>query len=81
MVVAGRPSNIHTPLVMGLALVPAFGGAAYLASPPLRSKLLARLMFDQIAWKLPFRIYTRLRLGRWLAPAAGKIMPPLASEV
>ena len=27
-------SNIHTPLVMGLALVPALGGAAYLASPP-----------------------------------------------
>ena len=32
MVDAVRPSTIHTPLVMGLALVPAFGGAAYLVS-------------------------------------------------
>ena len=65
---AGRVTNIHTPVVMGLALVPAVGGAAYLASRPLRSKLLARLMLDQIAWKLPFRLYHRTRIGRWLAP-------------
>ena len=61
-------SNIHTPLVMVLALVPALGGAAYLASSPLRSKLLARLMLDQVAWKLPFKLYHRTRIGRWLAP-------------
>lgn len=60
--------NIHTPLVMGLALVPALGGVAYLASAPLRSKLLARLMLDQVAWKLPFKLYRRTRIGRWLAP-------------
>ena len=65
---AGQVSNIHTPAVMGLALVPALGGAAYLVSRPLRSKLLARLMLDQVAWKLPFKLYDRTRIGRWLAP-------------
>ena len=44
-----------------------------LASPgrvprPLRRKLLVRLMLDQIAWKLPFKLYSRIHLGRWLAP-------------
>ena len=67
---AGPDYNVHTPLVMGLALVPAFGGAAYLASPPFRSKLLARLMLDQVAWKLPFNLYHRTGIGRWLAPAS-----------
>ena len=67
--------NIHTPLVMGLALVPAFGGGAYLASPPLRSKLLVRLMLDQVAWKLPFKLYHRTRIGRWLAPPAKHAEP------
>ena len=60
--------NIHTPLVMVLALVPALGGVAYLASEPLRDRLLARLMLDQIAGKLPFKIYRRAGIGRWLAP-------------
>ena len=36
-------SNIHTPLVMLLSLLPRLVGVAYLASSPLRSKLLARL--------------------------------------
>lgn len=62
-------SNIHTPLVMLIALVPAVGGVSYLASRPLRKKLLIRLVLDQIAIKLPFKIYTRLNLGRRLAPA------------
>ena len=72
---ADQVTNIHTPLVMGLALVPALGGAAYLASRPLRSKLLARLMLDQVAWKLPFKLYHRTRIGRWLAPATKKAVP------
>ena len=46
--------NIHTPLVMVLALVPGLGSVAYLASRPLRHKLLVRLLLDQIAWKRPF---------------------------
>ena len=76
---ADQVVNIHTPLVMGLALVPALGGAAYLASPPLRSKLLARLMADQVAWKLPFKLYHRTRIGRWLAPPV-KQTEPQSSE-
>jgi len=73
---AGQVSNIHTPLVMVLALVPALGGAAYLASRPLRSKLLARLMLDQVAWKLPFKLYERTRIVRWLAPPVQHAGPP-----
>ena len=60
--------NIHTPLVMVLALLPLFGGVAYLASAPMRNKTLVRLMLDQTAWKLPFKLYRRTHIGRWLAP-------------
>ncbi len=76
---ADQASNIHTPWVMGIALVPAIGGAAYLASPPLRSKLLARLMLDQAAWKLPFKLYHRTRCGRWLPPPVKVAEPQSAS--
>ena len=78
---AGQVPNIHTPLVMGLALVPALGGAAYLASSPLRSKLLARLMLDQVAWKLPFKLYHRTRIGRWLPPPVKLAGPQSAGEI
>jgi len=78
---ADQATNIHTPWVMGLALVPALGGAAYLASPPLRSKLLARLMLDQVAWKLPFKLYHRTRIGRWLAPPVKPTEPHSAGTV
>jgi len=60
--------TIHSPLVMVLALVPLLGGVAYMASRPLRRKALIRLMLDQIAIKLPFRLYTRLNLDKRLAP-------------
>ena len=40
---AQRVSNIHTPLVMVLSLVPGLGALAYLAAPPLRRKVLVRL--------------------------------------
>ncbi len=72
---AEQGSNIHTPLVMGLALVPALGGASYMVSPPLRSKLLARLMLDQVAWKLPFKLYHKTRIGRWSAPPVKRAEP------
>ena len=81
LVDAGQASNIHTPVVMGLALVPALGGAAYLASRPLRSKLFARLMLDQAAWKLPFKLYHRTRIGRWLAPPVKQAKPQRAGAV
>ncbi len=70
---ARGPDNIHTPLVMVLALVPALGGVAYLGSRPLRNKLLVRLLLDQIAWKLPFRLHDRIHLGRILAPPANSV--------
>ena len=66
---AEKTAKIHTPLVMVLSLVPGFGAVAYIASRPLRRKLLVRLMLDQIAVKLPFRLYRRLRLDRRLAPS------------
>jgi len=65
---AEKVSNIHSPLVMVVALVPMVGGVAYLASRPLRRKALIRLMLDQIAIKLPFRLYTRLKLDKRLTP-------------
>ncbi len=67
---AGKTSNIHSPLVMvmSLALVPGFGAVAYLASRPLRGSLVARLLLDQAAVNLPFKLYRRFHLGRWLAP-------------
>jgi len=34
----------------------------------MRSKVLVRLMLDQTAWKLPFDLYRRTHIGRWLAP-------------
>ena len=63
-----RLVNIHSPLVMILSLIPGFGGAAYLASRPLRHRSLIRLVADQIAYKLPFKLYERLRLARRLPP-------------
>ena len=63
-----RAHNIHTPLVMVLALIPALGGVAYLASRPLRNKPSIQLILDQAAWKLPFGLYRRSPLGRRLAP-------------
>ena len=53
---------------MLIALIPLFGGVAYLASKPLRRKILVRLILDQTGQKLPFKLYARMRLGRWLAP-------------
>ena len=65
---AGRPTNVHTPLVMVLALIPDLGAVAYMGSRPLGRKLLVRLMLDQIAIKLTFKLYDRLHLDRRLAP-------------
>ena len=73
--------NIHTPLVMVLCLLPAFGAVAYLAARPLRNKLLIRLMLDQMAWKLPFKLYNRMRLGKWLAKSPAKSNVRGASRV
>ena len=63
-----KVSDIHNPLVMMLSILPGIGTVAYLAARPLRRKLLVRLILDQIAWKLPFKLYGRLHLGHWLVP-------------
>lgn len=72
---AGKPSNIHSPVVMAIALVPALGAVAYGASRPLRRKLIIRLLLDQIALKLPFKLYTRLNLARLLPPSPKLAQP------
>ena len=54
---------------MLLALVPILGPVAYLASRPLRQSILIRLIIDETAWRLPFKLYHRLHLARWLARA------------
>ena len=66
---SGRLSNIHNPVVLMLSLVPGFGAIAYLAARPLRRELLVRLVADQISWKLPFGLYRRMGISKWLAPA------------
>jgi len=71
---AARVSNIHSPLVMVLALVP-LGGVAYMASRPLRRKALMRLMLDQVAIMLPFRLYSRLKLDKRLGPDQSAATP------
>ena len=65
----GKVANIHTPLVMVFSLIPAFGAAAYFLAPPLRRKILVRLVLDQMGPKIPFRVYERMRFSQWLAPA------------
>ena len=67
-----RVTNIHSPLVMILSVIPGFGAIAYLTARPLRNKVLLRLIVNQIAWKLPFKLYARMRLERWLAPKPEK---------
>ncbi len=71
--------SIHSVPVMFISLVPALGGMAYLASGPVRKSGLMRLMLDQIAYKLPFALYRRLRLARVTAPRSPKI-PGTSSE-
>ena len=69
---AARASNVHSPLVMVIALVPMLGGVAYLASRPLRKRSLVRLLLDQAAIGMPFKLYTRLRLNRMLPQKTGQ---------
>ncbi len=83
----GPGYDVHTPLVMVLSVVPGFGGVAYMASRPLRNKMLVRLVLDQTASKLPFGLYRRMRLARLIAPAGddtrkqGAYRPPSAEPV
>ena len=53
---------------MLLALVPAFGAIAYVASDTMTKRGLGRLLVDQAAYKMPFGLYRRLGLARVTAP-------------
>ncbi len=55
---------------MVLALLPVVGGIAYLASCPVRRGPLFRIALDEMALEMPFGLYRRLHLARWLAPKA-----------
>jgi hypothetical protein len=59
--------NVHGPVVTGLSLVLVLGGVSYAISRPLRGRHVARLMLAAV--KMPFRLYDRLHLRRWLSPA------------
>ena len=68
--------SIHTVPVMLIALLPAFGAIAYVASQTMVKKGLGRLLVDQAAYKMPFGLYRRLGLARFTAP---RIAQPVAS--
>ena len=78
---AGDAARIHTPLVMVLALLPVVGGIAYLASCPMRRGPLFRIALDEMALEMPFSLYRRLHLARWLAPKAWASRHPEAALV
>ena len=60
--------SIHSVPVMLLALLPVFGAIAYVASATMTKKGLGRLLVDQAAYKMPFKLYHRLGLARLTAP-------------
>ena len=59
--------SIHSVPVMLIALIPAFGAIAYVASDTMTKRGLGRLLIDQAAHKLPFGLYHRLRVARTTA--------------
>lgn len=67
--------TIHSIPVMLISLIPGFGTIAYMASGTVRNTGLTRLLIDQMATKLPFRLYGRLNLSKVTAPAASVARP------
>ena len=63
--------SIHTVPVMLLALLPLVGAVAYAASE-LMLKGPGRMLIDQAASKLPFKLYGRLHLAHLAAPRQAK---------
>ena len=70
--VCWRFITLHNPLVIVLSIIPGFGGFAYLTAGPLRRMTLIRLMIDRIGRKIPFRLYSRSRIDRLVAPSPHK---------
>ena len=69
--------SIHSIPVMLISLIPGFGTIAYMASGTVRSTGLTRLLIDQVAAKLPFRLYGRLGLSKVTAPARSVAAVPV----
>ena len=63
--------SIHTVPVMLLAFVPAVGAVGYAVSEPML-KGPGKMLIDQAASKLPFKLYTRLNLARLTMPRRAK---------
>lgn len=64
----GRAWSIHSPLVMILSAVPGFGSFAYLAAKPVRAnRLLLRTLADAVGQKMPWNLYQRTGLRRFVA--------------
>ena len=63
--------SIHTVPVMFLALVPAVGAIAYAVSDPMLNGP-GRMLVDESASRLPFKLYRRLGLARFTAPRRQK---------
>jgi undecaprenyl-diphosphatase len=64
----GRAWSIHSPLVMILSAVPGFGSFAYLAAKPVRAnRLLLRTLADAVGQKVPWNLYQRTGLRRFVA--------------
>ena len=60
---------LHNPIVILLSIIPGIGGFAYLTTGPLRRMIFIRLMLDRIGRKVPFKLYSRSRLDRLIAPS------------
>ena len=76
--------SIHSIPVMVISLIPGFGTIAYMASGTVRNTGLTRLLIDQIASKLPFRLYGRLGLANLTAPRREAARPrcvPLGKRI
>lgn len=85
--------TMHSPLVLMIAAVPGFGTFAYLAAKPVRSnRLLLRTLADAALQKVPWNMYERSHLRRfvvrpghavenvaWSSPAALALDPEAAT--
>ncbi|MEA2593647.1 MAG: hypothetical protein QOF01_116 [Thermomicrobiales bacterium] len=78
----GRAWSIHSPLVILLSAVPGFGSFAYLAAKPVRAnRLLLRTLTDAAAKKVPWNLYERSGLRRFIArPRALEIAAARTSD-
>ena len=60
--------RVHNPAVVLLSVIPGFGAFAYLVSRPLRRLVFIRLMLDLAGRKVPFGLYRKLGIQRFVAP-------------